>query len=112
MTIRVPPFHWRTRIQAVGKRAEAEKILRDLERKSKDAHVSPYTMATLYAGLGDKDRAFEFLDKAYSERSFEITSLQADLRLDNLRPDARFQHLLGRMGLTPLTLSMGSANKK
>ena len=85
---------------AVGKRAEAEKILRDLERKSKGAYVSPYTMATLYAGLGDKDRAFELLDKAYSERALEISSLQADLRLDNLRPDARFQHLLGRMGLT------------
>src|SRR5271154_3011072 len=67
---------------AVGKRAEAEKILRDLERKSKGADVSPYTMATLYAGLGDKDRAFELLDKAYSERSFDISSLQADLRLD------------------------------
>jgi len=97
---------------AVGKRAEAEKILRDVERKSKGAYVSPYTMATLYAGLGDKDRAFESLDKAYSERSFEISSLQADLRLDNLRPDARFRHLLGRMGLTPLTFSMGSSNQK
>jgi TolB-like protein/DNA-binding winged helix-turn-helix (wHTH) protein/Flp pilus assembly protein TadD len=97
---------------AVGKRAEAEKILRDLERKSKSADVSPYTMATLYAGLGDKDRAFELLDKAYSERSFDISSLQADLRLDNLRPDARFQHLLGRMGLTSPTFSMGSSNQK
>jgi TolB-like protein/DNA-binding winged helix-turn-helix (wHTH) protein/Flp pilus assembly protein TadD len=85
---------------AVDKRAEAEKILRDLERKSKGAYVSPYTMATLYAGLGDKDRAFELLDKAYSERALDISSLQADLRLDHLRPDARFQHLLGRMGLT------------
>src|SRR3984957_14219487 len=86
-----------------GKTAEAERILRDLERKSKHINVSQYTMATLYAGLGDKNRAFEFLDKAYSERSFEISSLQADLRLDNLRPDARFQHLLGRMRLISLT---------
>ena len=95
---------------AVGKRVEAEKILRDLERKSKDAYVSPYTMATLYAGLGDKDRAFGLLDNAYSDRSFEISSLQADLRLDNLRPDARFQHLLGRLGLTFLTFSGDAAN--
>ncbi len=95
---------------AVGKKPEAEKILRDLERKSKAAYVSPYTMATLYAGLGDKDRAFELLDKAYSERSLDISSLQADLRLDSLRPDARFQHLLGRMGLTSPTFLVGSAN--
>lgn len=85
---------------AFGKRAEAEKILRDLERKSKSAYVSPYTMATLYAGLDDKDRAFELLDKAYSERSLDL-SFQADLRLDSLRQDARYQHLLGRMGLHP-----------
>jgi tetratricopeptide (TPR) repeat protein len=88
---------------AVGKKAEAEKILRDLERKSKDVYISPYTMATLYAALGDKDKAFEWLDKAYAEKSFEISSLQADLRLDNLRPDARFKHLLARMGLTSPT---------
>jgi TolB-like protein/DNA-binding winged helix-turn-helix (wHTH) protein/Tfp pilus assembly protein PilF len=96
---------------ADGKRAAAEKILRDLERKSKGAYVSPYTMATLYAGLGDKDRAFELLDKAYSERSLDL-SLQADLRLDNLRLDPRFQQLLGRMGLTSLTFLMGSSNQK
>jgi Flp pilus assembly protein TadD len=86
---------------AVGKRAEAEKILRDLERKSKGAYLSPYTLATVYAGLGNNDRAFELLDKAYSERSFDLSSpLEADLRLDNLRPDPRFQHLLRRIGLT------------
>jgi TolB-like protein/DNA-binding winged helix-turn-helix (wHTH) protein/Tfp pilus assembly protein PilF len=97
---------------AVGKKAEAEKILRDLERKSKSAYVSPYTMATLYAGLGDKDRAFELLEKAYLERSLDISSLQADLRLDNLRPDARFQHLLSRMGFASPTFLMSSANQR
>jgi TolB-like protein/DNA-binding winged helix-turn-helix (wHTH) protein/Tfp pilus assembly protein PilF len=89
---------------AAGKRTEAEKILRDLERKSKATYISPYTLATLYAGLGDKDKAFEFLDKSYSERSFDFSlSVQADSRLDNLRPDARFEHLLGRAGLTSPT---------
>lgn len=83
---------------AVGKRAEAEKILRDLERKSEGAHLSSYTMATLHAGLGDKDRAFGLLDKAYAERSFDLSSpLEADLRLDNLRPDPRFETLLRRV---------------
>lgn len=84
---------------AIGKRAEAQKILRELERKSKGAHISPYTLATLYAELGDKDRAFELLDKAYSERSLDL-SFAADLRLDTLRADPRFQHLLRRIGLT------------
>jgi TolB-like protein/DNA-binding winged helix-turn-helix (wHTH) protein/Flp pilus assembly protein TadD len=83
----------------IGRKAEAEKILHDFEQKSKSAHVSPYLMATMYAGLGDKDRAFEFLEKAYRERSLGMTSdLKADLRIDNLRSDPRFQALVQRVG--------------
>jgi TolB-like protein/DNA-binding winged helix-turn-helix (wHTH) protein/Tfp pilus assembly protein PilF len=88
-----------------GKKAEAEKLLHDLERKSlerksKDTAASPYTMATIYAGLGDTDKAFDFLEKAYSEKSFDISSsLKSDLVLDSLHRDPRFQNLLGRIGL-------------
>ncbi|MBV8811664.1 MAG: hypothetical protein JO033_23600, partial [Acidobacteriaceae bacterium] len=85
---------------AAGRKGEAEQILRDLERKSKGTSTSPYTMATIYAGLGENDKAFEFLEKAYSEKSFEMSeSLTSDLLLDNLRPDSRFQSLLRRMDL-------------
>lgn len=83
---------------ALGKKTEAERILRDLERKSKPT-ASPYTMATIYAGLGQNDKAFEFLEKAYSEKSFEILWLNSDLLLDSLRTDPRFQQLLARLGL-------------
>jgi tetratricopeptide (TPR) repeat protein len=85
---------------AVGKKAEAEKILRDLEGKLRGTADSPYTMARIYAGLGERDKAFEFLERAYSEKSFEMSeSLRSDLLLDRLRSDPRFQSLLGRMGL-------------
>jgi Flp pilus assembly protein TadD len=85
----------------IGRKAEAEKILHDFERKSKSGYVSPYMIATIYAGLGDKDRAFEFLEKAYQERCWDITwQIKADLRIDNLRSDPRFQNLLRRVGLT------------
>jgi hypothetical protein len=88
----------------IGRRAEAEKILRDLEQKSKSVQVSPYLFATIYAGLGEKNKAFEFLEKAYQERSLEITwALKSDLRIDNLRSDPRFQNLLARVGLTDNT---------
>jgi tetratricopeptide (TPR) repeat protein len=84
---------------AIGRRAEAEKILGDLEQKSKRAYISPYILATVYAGLGEKDKAFEFLERAYQERSLEISwHLKADLRIDNLRPDPRFQELARRVG--------------
>ena len=78
-----------------GKKAEAEKILRDLERKAKQTPVSSYTMATLYAGLGESDKALNLLERAHSEKSLDFAiPLQSDLLLDSLHPDARFQSLL------------------
>jgi hypothetical protein len=84
----------------IDRRAEAERILRDLERKSKSVYVSPYTVATIYAGLGDKDKSFEFMERAFQERSLEVSwHLKADLRIDSLRSDPRFQVLLRRVRL-------------
>jgi TolB-like protein/DNA-binding winged helix-turn-helix (wHTH) protein/Tfp pilus assembly protein PilF len=86
---------------AAGKKAEAEKMLRDLERKLKETSASPYTMATIYANLGENDKAFAFLEKAYSDKAFDFSwSLKSDLLLDTLRPDPRFQSLLRRIGLS------------
>jgi len=81
-----------------GKRIEAEKILRELQTQSKTRYVSPYMIAVIYAGLGNKNEAFEFLEKAYKEKSPDLAYfLKADLRIDALRSDPRFQHLLHRM---------------
>ena len=85
---------------AVGQKVEAEKILRDLERKLRGTADSPYTMARIYAGLGERDKAFEFLERAYLEKSLEMSeSLKSDLLLDSLRSDPRFQSLVRRIGL-------------
>ncbi len=86
--------------RAIGRKAEAEKILRDLERVVKQNSPSPYTMAIIYAGLDENEKALEFLEKAYSEKSLDLTwSLESDPLLDGLRSDPRFQDLLHRMGL-------------
>ena len=85
---------------AAGKRSEAETILRDLERKSRQTFTSPFMMATIYAGLGENDKAFAFLETAYAEKSFDIPEfLRSDLALDNLRSDPRYRSLLRRVGL-------------
>jgi TolB-like protein/DNA-binding winged helix-turn-helix (wHTH) protein/Flp pilus assembly protein TadD len=83
---------------ALGRRAAARKILRDLELNPKAA-ASPYTMATIYAGLGENDKALQSLEKASSERSFSIDRLTSDLALDSLRSDPRFQDLLRALRL-------------
>ena len=50
-------------------------------------------------GMGDKDRAFEWLDKAYDERRADLGWIKADPRMDLLRSDARYKELLLRLGL-------------
>lgn len=81
-----------------GKRIEAERILRELQIQSKTQYVSPYMIAVICAGLGKKNTAFEFLERAYKEKSPDLAYfLRADLRIDSLRSDPRFQDLLKRM---------------
>ena len=82
-----------------GKRAGAEKLLDELETLSQSKYVSPYDLALVHIGLGDKDRAFQLLEKAYQERSSALSWLKVDARLDPLRSDARFQDLIRRVGL-------------
>ncbi len=79
--------------------AEARKVLEELKELSKQRYVSPYNIACIYAGLNDKDKAFEWLDKAYEERSFFIAMLKVETVFDNLRPDPRFQELVRKVGL-------------
>jgi predicted Zn-dependent protease len=83
----------------IGRKPQAERILHDLEKTSKNTYVSAYTFATIYASLGDKDKAFQLLEKAYREKSLDISwHLKSDLRIDNLRTDPRFQNLMRRVG--------------
>jgi TolB-like protein/DNA-binding winged helix-turn-helix (wHTH) protein/Flp pilus assembly protein TadD len=83
-----------------GHRYEAVKILRDLEQKSREGKASPYLPATIYAGLGEKDKSLALIEKAYREKSLDVAwILKPDLRTDNLRSDPRFQDLLHRVGL-------------
>ena len=85
----------------LGRKTDAEKILHDLEQKVNKGKASSYQPATVYAGLGQKDKAFELLEKAYREKSFDVTwILKPDLRTENLRSDPRFQDLLRRAGLS------------
>lgn len=82
-----------------GKRAEAEKILAEVKELSNRQYVQPSYLSLLYAGLGDKDQAFQWLEKAYHDRDDRLIFVLTDPQMDHLRPDARFQDLLRRVGL-------------
>jgi adenylate cyclase len=82
-----------------GKRAEAEKIISRLKDESKRRYVSPYFIATVYAGLDEKDLTFEWLEKAYDERHPYMTLIKVEPVFDSVRSDSRFQDLLRRLAL-------------
>lgn len=84
-----------------GRRNDAEKVLQTLFQRSQKSYVSAFDVATIYAGLGEKDKAFTWLDKAAAERSSFLVYSKWEPRLDPLRSDPRFERLLTRIGLPP-----------
>jgi DNA-binding winged helix-turn-helix (wHTH) protein/TolB-like protein/Tfp pilus assembly protein PilF len=82
-----------------GKRAEVQAILARLEQVSKSSYVDSIGVVRLRAALGEKDRAFEWFEKAYNERRSRMIWLTVDPRLDSLRQDPRFASLQRRVGL-------------
>ena len=82
-----------------GREADARRTLAELEEISRNRYVSPYSVAAVHLALGDRERAFDWLEKACAERSLGLTFLKVDPNLDVLRPDPRFTSLLARVGL-------------
>jgi DNA-binding winged helix-turn-helix (wHTH) protein/TolB-like protein/Flp pilus assembly protein TadD len=84
-----------------GKRDEALKILSQQKELAKQRYISPFNFAIIYTGLGDKVKAFEWLEKSYQERSQPMDHIKMRPMFDSLRSDARYADLLRRMNLTP-----------
>jgi TolB-like protein/DNA-binding winged helix-turn-helix (wHTH) protein/Tfp pilus assembly protein PilF len=82
-----------------GRRAEALAMLEGLRQLSSTRYVSPYSVALVHAGLGDRDQALAWLEKAYVERSDYMVYLNREPMLDGLRSDPRFAALVRRVGL-------------
>jgi len=85
----------------MGRKDQAYEILRKLKELGKQRYVPPARLALLHAGLGEIDQAFEWLEKAFEERSSWLLFLKVDPLLDCLRSDARYTELVRRIGLDP-----------
>ena len=85
-----------------GQRDKATRILNELKDQARLRYVSPYDMALIYTGLGDKDQALTWLQKACDDRVFRVIFLGVEPLFDDLRSDPRFQALLDRIGLSAL----------
>jgi serine/threonine-protein kinase len=79
--------------------AEARKILDQLKERSQQTYVQPMWLAVIYIALGDKDQAFDWIQKAYDDRSEWLVYLKVDPLFDTVRQDPRFTDLLRRVGL-------------
>ena len=78
---------------------EANNILNELLELSNHRYVSPVELAQIYVALGNKEKAFELLEKAYADRSFHLVNLNVSPHFKELRSSPRFQNLVQRIGL-------------
>ncbi|MBA2733923.1 MAG: protein kinase [Acidobacteria bacterium] len=78
---------------------KAQSELKELQEIAKGRYISAYHIATIYVALKDRDRAFEWLEKAFTERADYMVFLNVDPRFKSLRSDSRFTDLLRRMNL-------------
>ncbi|MFZ0038941.1 MAG: protein kinase [Candidatus Acidiferrales bacterium] len=82
-----------------GKRAQAQEVLDHLKELSAHGYAAPYDFAVIYAGLGEKDQAFAWLDRAFTDRSYYLAEyFTTDSRLDVLSSDPRFAELRRKIG--------------
>jgi len=86
-------------LAAAGRKEQALEILDELTKLAKQKYVAPYFLAGIHIGLGEDDRAMEYLERSYQEPSHWLIYLHTDPSMDALRSDPRFQDLVGRVGL-------------
>jgi len=84
---------------AVGMRAEAMAVAKELEDKYVRKTTAANDAAAVYSGLGEKDKAFEWLEKDFQTRDSRLNAIRWESRFEPLRDDPRFKDLLKRMGL-------------
>jgi hypothetical protein len=81
-----------------GKQEQARAVLAELLKASGERYVSPYNIALIYNGLGERDETFAWLEQAYKKRDQRIVFLKVEPKWNNLRDDPRFQDLMRRVG--------------
>ena len=85
-----------------GRRNDAQKLLADLNNISKQHPVHPDLFALVYVGMGQKETAIDWLEKAYQVRARDLLDIRYDPQFAGLRTDPRFIDLIRRIGLPPL----------
>jgi len=94
-----------------GKKDKALELLSELKARSNQGYVSSFWIAAIYMGLGEMDKAFERLEKAYGERDGNLIYITAPAPFDAWSPDPRYKPLLKKMGLEHMFEKVSSYKK-
>jgi DNA-binding winged helix-turn-helix (wHTH) protein/TolB-like protein/Tfp pilus assembly protein PilF len=81
-----------------GDKEKARKTFDEIDRLAKRSYVPPFTLGVAYMGIGDNDRALDWLEKALEERSPNLVGLKTEPAFDGLRSEPRFKELMRRIG--------------
>jgi tetratricopeptide (TPR) repeat protein len=98
---------WNPRVEAwlalaygkAGQKNEAQKILDEMLKRSEQTYVSPYYIAYVYIALGEDDKGFRWLDKAYEEKDSWLRYFKIEQAFDRVRSDPRYKEILKKIGL-------------
>ena len=82
-----------------GRTRETNEVIKQLDNLQQNAYVSPFYYATIYTGMDELDKAFEFLEKAYQDRSRSLAWFKVAREFRHLHGDPRFQDLVQRIGI-------------
>jgi eukaryotic-like serine/threonine-protein kinase len=85
----------------MGRRADAFKVLADLDEIGAREYVTPYSRALVYLGLGDREQTLAWLERSYDERANWMVWLLKDPRWDPMRGNAKFEQIVERVGFPP-----------
>jgi tetratricopeptide (TPR) repeat protein len=82
-----------------GRKDEALKVIGELQAEARQKYVSPYFIALIYTGLGEKEQSFAWLEKAFEQRHPYLILIKVEPVFDSLRSDPRFVELMRKVGL-------------
>jgi TolB-like protein/DNA-binding winged helix-turn-helix (wHTH) protein/Flp pilus assembly protein TadD len=94
-----PTAHLGYALAKSGKKAEAETLLKELLKAANERYIPPYHIAFVYNGLGEHNKALEWLERGVEQRDTKMVFLGVESKWNNIRDDPRFQNLLKRIGL-------------
>jgi Flp pilus assembly protein TadD len=89
-----------------GRSDEAREVLKTLEEAARDRYVPPYAMALVHAGLGERNAAFEWLERAFVARDMHLIFLTVDPKWDEYRHDSQFAALISRCGFSKSAVTL------